>query len=62
MAYEYLIVTTAASADAKSKDQTQDALNAAGGQGWRLVNSFPSQNGTWIVMEKQLQATGGHAR
>jgi len=62
MAYEYLIVPTAVSADARSKDQTETALNTHGQQGWRIVNAIPSTNGSWILMERQLQAAGGHAR
>jgi hypothetical protein len=53
MKYEYLIIPTAASSDARSKDQTQTALNEQGTLGWRIVSTIPSTNGTWILMEKE---------
>jgi hypothetical protein len=61
MPYEYLIVTTAAAADVREKDRAQTALSTAGGQGWRYAGNFPSHNGTWIVMERELQAAGRQA-
>jgi hypothetical protein len=57
MAYEYLIVPTAGAA--KTKDQTQNALTAAGNRDYRFAGSFASQNGTWIVMEKESQTAQG---
>ncbi len=46
MKYEYLIIPTAASSDARSKDQTQTALNEQGKEGWRIVATIPSTDGS----------------
>jgi hypothetical protein len=54
MRYAYQIVAT--NCDSSHLQTLQAQLNENGSDGWRVTHTFPSTNGVWLLLEKELTA------